>query len=505
MDLGPWTVVALALVLILILALQRALWTILQGREERRPEAARPRWFTGPLFLWCCVLLPVVLVEKVTFAWADLYRDVPVTSQARLLPLYQRLTIKRLARRHFGFDPGQRPRVTVRTEGLLLDYPLRMPRARPGGPRPNLLILVADSLRADALCEQRMPRVSSWAQDARRFEDHTSGGNGTRFGLFSLLYSLHGPYWHQIYAENRPPVLMDVLLEEGYEPVVFSSTAMSFPEFRSTAWVRLEDKVHDSLAGEKKWMRDETLSLELIAWLGERASEERPFFAFCLLDSPHMPYSFPPDRTPFEPWREDLDFLELSGHTGEGMRTNLKNRYWNAVAWSDELLGRILEAVGRLGLAEDTWVLVTGDHGEELFEHGYFGHTSNFAPEQVRVPFVLRGPGIEPGVERGPTHHADLAPTFLERLGADPDMRAEWCLGGDLLAPDPERRRVIATWDEFALWTPEGIALIPTRAYGGGVEYHDYDWNLITTVEPWMEAESARLGRLTLECARFLR
>jgi membrane-anchored protein YejM (alkaline phosphatase superfamily) len=498
-------VVILALVFILILVGERILWVLLWKREELRSPGRPPRWFTRPLFLWCAVLLPLVLVEKGTFAWADLHRDARVTSQARLLPLYQRLTVKRLARRHFGFDSGARPRIAISAEGLRLNYPRKMPQVDPGGPRPNLLILVVDSLRADALRPERMPCLFTWAESARRFGDHVSGGNGTRFGIFSLLYALHGTYWHPVYAEHRSPVFLDVLLAEGYETAVFSSTSMSFPEFRSTAWVRMGDKVHDAMAGEKKWMRDETLSLELIEWLGERAGEEGPFFAFCLFDSPHMPYSFPPDRTSSRLWREEIDYLELSGEADEATRFNVTNRYWSAVSWADHLLGRILSAVEELNLSGDTWVLVTSDHGEDLFERGYGGHTSNFAPEQVRVPFLLRGPGIEPGVEKGPTHHADLAPTFLEMMGADPALRGDWCLGGNLMEPDPERRRVITTWNELALWTPNGIVLIPRDIYRGGVEYYDYDWNVVPGVEPWMEAENARIGTVALECQRFLR
>ena len=498
-------VVFFVLLVSAVLGAELLLWALFWRREKDRTPGNEPRWFARPRFIWCALLLPVVLLEKGTFAWADLYQDARVTSQARLLPLYQPLTVKRLARLHFDFDPGERPEVHVPREGLLLDYPKTMPKIAPHGPRPNILILVIDSLRRDALTPERMPRLSAWAEQARIFANHTSGGNGTRFGVFSLIYALHGTYWHPVYAENRPPVLLDVLLAEGYDPAVFSSTAMSFPEFRSTAWVRIEDKVHDKLAGTGKWQRDETLARELGTWLGQRAADAQPFFAFCLFDSPHMPYAFPPDLPGLLPCGEDLDYIELSGKADAAARRNVINRYWNAVSWSDELLGRVLSAVDELGLDENTWVIVTGDHGEELFEHGHVGHTSNFTASQVQVPFALRGPGITAGMEYGPTHHADLAPTILEYMGADAAVRHAWCQGENLFAPRADRRRVIATWNELAVWAPEGIVLISTRTHDGGIVFHDYDWSVIPEHRPWMESESARLSALTVELGRFLR
>ena len=500
-----WAASFLVLVVMAIFGTQHLLWWRLWQRELARPAGQKARWFARPRFIWCALLLPVVLIEKGTFAWADLYRDIRVTSQARVLPLYQPLTVKGLAQRRFGFEPGTRPRVAVPKEGLLLDYPKTMPRAAASGPRPNILVLVIDSLRADALSQERMPALTAWSKSARTFTNHISGGNGTRFGIFSLIYALHGPYWHSVYAEARPPVLLDVLLEEGYEPAVFSSTAMTFPEFRSTAWVRIEDKVHDQLAGKGKWQRDETLASELVTWLAQRAREEQPFFGFCLFDGPHMPYAFPPDLPGLLPCGEDLDFVELSGNADAVKRRDVINRYWNAVTWSDELLGRVLGAIGELGLDENTWVVVTGDHGEELFDHGYFGHTSNFTAAQIQVPFVVAGPGIPAGVEQGPTHHADLAPTFLEYLGVPAEMRAEWCQGENFLAPRADRRRVSATWNELALWAPGGIVLVPVRAYGGGLVYYDYNWQVPAGHEPWMDAEDAQLAQLTRELRRFLR
>ena len=68
------------------------------------------------------------------------------------------------------------------------------------------VMIVVDSLRFDMLNDDVMPATSAWARDATRFEHHYSTGNGTRFGIFGLMYGLPGGYWHAALAERRGPV-----------------------------------------------------------------------------------------------------------------------------------------------------------------------------------------------------------------------------------------------------------------------------------------------------------
>ena len=76
---------------------------------------------------------------------------------------------------------------------------------------PNVLVLVLDSLRGDMLTQENMPRTWAFSQNARVYEDHWSGGNCTRHGIFTLLYGLPGNYWEPTLRSQRSPVLLDVL------------------------------------------------------------------------------------------------------------------------------------------------------------------------------------------------------------------------------------------------------------------------------------------------------
>jgi hypothetical protein len=282
---------------------------------------------------------------------------------------------------------------------------------------------------------------------------------------------------------------------------------MDFPELRSTAWVTIQDRVEDHYPKEmrRRDLRDDQLAERFDEWLGQR--EQRPadpFFVFVLLDSPHQPYWPAPGLEPNQPSAEGLEYLKLASSPSPEEVSGVFNRYKNAVAHADRVTGRILASLAEHD-QENTLVVVTGDHGEEFFEHGQFGHTGNFTAAQVAVPFLLRGPGIEAGLEKRPTSHVDLAPTLLELLGADPAQRSSYCLGHNLLEPPSKRLRVVAGWGELGLWVDGGILRMPLRGHRGMVEALDDSWRPHPQEELLIRASEAEISQLIEECLRFLR
>ena len=306
-------------------------------------------------------------------------------------------------------------------------------------PRPNVLVVVIDSLRADMLAPEIMPHLSEFARGARTFRDHVSSGNATRFGLFGLIYGLHGSYWTPMCDEHRSPVLVDALLARGYEVRVLTSASMTFPEFRSNAWVRVEDTVEDRLPSTRPGGRDDGTVERFEQWLGERDAS-RPFFAFLLLDAPHQAYAFPEDCAVFRPYTDEIAYSQIDSDATPEERAALFNRYKNAVHYADQCTGRILDALGQRGLAQDTLIAVTGDHGEEFCESGVWGHTSNFTRAQTHVPFVLAGPHIPPGEETRPTSRHRPRPDAARAPGRGPGPAPAVGPGREPAGPRPEPR-----------------------------------------------------------------
>jgi arylsulfatase A-like enzyme len=90
------------------------------------------------------------------------------------------------------------------------------------------------------------------------------------------------------------------------------------------------------------------------------------------------------------------------------------------ICYTDDEIGKLLEALERLGLAEHTLVIFTADHGETLLEHGdYFNHGPSVCDTEIHIPLIAVGPGIEGGgrVVRRPARNIDLAPTLLAYAG----------------------------------------------------------------------------------------
>ncbi|NUP95904.1 MAG: sulfatase-like hydrolase/transferase [Planctomycetaceae bacterium] len=468
--------------------------------------SSTPRWMRPGFFaLW--IVLPVLVIEKSLYARADLLREREIPSLSRLVPFYPRFTVKRVARKWFGYELEERERVEVSSEGLLLDYPLERPRIAPDGPRPNLLILTIESLRADMLDPAVMPRTWEFAQGARRFLDHASSGSTSRYGTFSLVYGLHGSYFAPVYAEGASPVIVDSLLDLGYEFRIYGTASMSFPELRSTAWIRIEDRVEDKFERVEGASRDTELVRRFGSWMQERsgAAERKPFYCFAFLDAPHQAYNVASDLTPFEPYARTIDYAKLSSDEIAAMMPQVFNRYRNSVADVDRSIGQMLDALRATGELDNTVVVITGDHGEEFLEHGFWGHTSNYTRTQVLVPLVLRGPGVPPGDETRPTCHVDVAPTLLELVGADPTQRTQWCNGENLLAPIAGRHRILAGWDTVAAWSDEAILVLPLDSYRGGAEAYTFDWKPVEDLDATMRASASVLRELSEACRRFLR
>jgi len=454
---------------------------------------------------WVALLIVFVPlgVEKTMYARADLLHEREITAVAQLVPLYTRFTVRRAARKWFGLQAGKHASSGLGGQ-LLLKYPLERPRVSSDGPRPNVLVIAVESLRADMLSAEVMPFTWEFSRGARRFMDHASGGSASRYGTFTLVYGLHGSYFAPVYAERASPVLVDELKELGYEISVYGTSPMTFPEMRSTAWVRVQEFVQDALVPAPGESRDAELVRRFTRWVRTRP-QDRPFFSFAFLDAPHFSYRVVTERAPFQPYAPSLDRAVLSSKTASSIRPLIFNRYRNSVYDVDHSLREMMTALAESGQLDNTLVVITGDHGEEFFEHGFWGHTANFTPTEVLVPMLLRGPGVTAGIENRPTSHVDVAPTILELLGADPSQRASWTVGENMLAPAERRSRIVSGWDVVGAWTPEAIVVMPLDAYKGMPEVYDYDWNPVADPDGALKRAAPALRELSESTRRFLR
>jgi arylsulfatase A-like enzyme len=174
--------------------------------------------------------------------------------------------------------------------------------------------------------------------------------------------------------------------------------------------------------------KDAAATRAAIRWL--RDDREEPFFVWLHLMGPHDPY----DPAPRFAKRFDTGYRgalngrrrtlkQLSRRTPAISPAELEHivsLYDGDIAEVDERISTVLATLAQLGLAGDTLVVLTSDHGEELYEHNrYFFHSNSIYESVLRVPLILRLPGVLPAGKRlaAPVQSIDIAPTALELLG----------------------------------------------------------------------------------------
>jgi arylsulfatase A-like enzyme len=156
-------------------------------------------------------------------------------------------------------------------------------------------------------------------------------------------------------------------------------------------------------------------------WFSQIGSDER-FFAFVHMWDVHFDYAAPPEDDVFFPgydgWVDGSNYVRLQDDPQRSERDvqRLISLYDAEIRFTDRHIGLLLENLRAAGRLDDTLVVLVGDHGEEFFEHGRFGHNRTLFEEVVHVPMVLRYPGGLPGGKRVSdlVSLTDVAPTILE-------------------------------------------------------------------------------------------
>lgn len=305
------------------------------------------------------------------------------------------------------------------------DYPSSRLAATPRTPPANVIMLVAESFRWDLLTPEITPNLWQLGAQGMRFENHYSGGNRTRMGLFSMFYGIYAPYWYTFERQRVAPALMNFMREHEYQLAAHTSQSFNYPELRHTVFAGVpETQLREITTGEP-WRRDIQNIDELIGKLDAR-DVRRPFFNFMFFESSHASYSFPEERPLRSNYLREMDYMRLDL---ENNIDGIHARYINAAHHIDQQVGRLLAALKARGLMDSTIVLFTGDHGEEFMEKGHWGHGhgTTFPEEQIRVPLVLWAPGQgHPAGEviRHRTSHLQISPTLLQMLGVTAPARS---------------------------------------------------------------------------------
>jgi arylsulfatase A-like enzyme len=409
--------------------------------------------------------------------------------------------------RQTGTDPSHPAGVVWRRISLTGDGPTDRTQAPAGnleGRRPNVVLVVFDTLRADytepyGATGVHTPNFSRLAGKSLTFTNAFAPTSWTRPSVVTMLTGLHETRHGTVTIEDKlagsVPYLPEILHDSGYRTVCISMNGHVTPQW---GFDRGFDAFEDLSARREQILAAHPTPEGYLNEIWDRhvapgiAGDDGPFFLYLHEIDPHGPYA---PRPPFDAMYPTV----YSGHPEiEADNINLvrlgltelsaqdiaylETRYRGEVSFVDAALGAIMDRLERDGLAGDTILIVTSDHGEEFGEHGGIGHMVTLYDEMLRVPLIWSRPGtIRAGREASSAGLIDAAPTLLGLLGIVPPPSME---GRDLstmlqaegapraypilahLTGNPVRVRRAVNWAGWKLYE---------RDFGPESEYELYD------------------------------
>jgi arylsulfatase A-like enzyme len=273
--------------------------------------------------------------------------------------------------------------------------------------RPNLVLIVVDTLRADyttpyGFAEDTSPELSHWAERGVLFEHVRSQSSWTKMSMASLLTSLwprsHGIREARDGLADEAVTLAEVLKDAGYATYGVQTNGwlhQSFGFHQGFDRYMFPNTGGDRRLGRASLWPHADRVLEEAERLLEAHDRAQPFFLYLHFMDVHE-YAAPPHLKTFG--------------------TNSRSAYLAAIRWVDDALRRVREKLAETGDLEKTLIVLGADHGETFGEHGVHGHARNVLTPVVWVPLVFRFPfPVEPPVRVATqVRNVDVAPTLLE-------------------------------------------------------------------------------------------
>jgi len=324
----------------------------------------------------------------------------------------------------------------------------------------NIVLIVVDTLRADHLgCygykRPTSPFLDELAAKSLVLDSCYSSSNFTA-PAFTSLFTATYPSQHGIldFTSQAERSLIKSCLDENKVRAEGIVSFRFFQNLLARIWGQLE-AVTDTRSFDYSKDLPRAVSDSAIDWL-EKNGGKGPFCLFLHYDGPHIPYRLPDDYAgvfdTVDPGSVDADILNaffpqhlerMDGgvednppiqqlrkiirainnrgrNVGETTKQWVVDKYDATIKYTDDMIARVYEALGPLGLSDDTIVCVLSDHGEELWDHGHFGHAGvHMYDEVIRTVGMVHDPAQPEGWRTDlPVSHVQILPSLLRLAGA---------------------------------------------------------------------------------------
>jgi len=386
----------------------------------------------------------------------------------------------------------------------------------PEGPKPNVLMITIDTLRADRLGAYgyrlpTSPAIDRLAEQGVVFERAISGASYTSGSHASIMTSRYTRE-HTIGYKNGGTrlegitTLAEIFKREGYQTAAFIGNIVLDRSSGLDRGFEIYDDERPNNELNRKFIFEriaEPTTERALHWLKNR--DGRPFFLWVHYQDPHGPYTPPPEfkgrfQPEFRPDEKPLPILkEELGLNGipsyqeiDGVRrpSIYETRYAEEIAYADHWIGELISHVDAIVSEVGAIIVLTADHGESMGEGDrYFSHGSSTAPDQAHIPLILRAPGIPGGRRTEVVHHVDIMPTILDLVGFDAPSDTSGIALGPILRGDSSLSDRLVYCDEgfdLSAYGPEGFVRV------GGI------------VAAWGPEEGKKPARMAPRWAQYL-
>jgi len=305
--------------------------------------------------------------------------------------------------------------------------------------KPSFVLILIDTLRADHLgCygynRDTSPGIDALAKEGLLFSNFCAQASWTKPSTATILTSLrsydHGAVNRFDLLSDRVWTISEELKEEGYKTGAFIANGwIGNPHFNFNQGYDHFMKVN-GVDYDEKGMADEVMQ-RAIEWVA--LNGEKPFFLFIHLIDPHSPYTPPPDLAArfdrgytgdVKPYHVDpKNKKDPSGFSSDTLTpedlNHLIDLYDAEIAFADSEINSFMLGLEALDLRSSTVVMVTSDHGEEFHDHDGLEHGKTLYEEQLRVPLIIAGPGVDAKRRTFDpiVRHLDIAPMILGIAG----------------------------------------------------------------------------------------
>lgn len=400
------------------------------------------------VYIWCMFSLMCVtsLYAHLSHIYTSYIQKPSVLQSQRLLPYYFPTQDDSLMRK-MHIKRAETISVSGLSDAGDVVYPKKPIEAQPLQQKPNILLILIDSWNKRTLTEECMPYLSALSQRAWNFDNHFSGSNGTRSAVFGLYFSVPGYYIDMFTGAGLSPVFIDELLRQGYFCQMYPSATLISPPFHTMLFQHIHD-LNTHTEGDNSYERDIRLTDDFLDYVSV-CDTAQPFFAMLFYDMAHS-FTIPKDENNyFTPAWDYADYTRLNNTMDPLPFFNL---YRNCCHVVDREIGRVLEALEQKGIADNTIIVVTGDHAQEFNEngHNYWGHNGNFSRWQIGVPLIVRFPRTSPAYFTHRTTHYDIVPTLMQEALGVTNVVSDYSCGRLLTDTTPRQCQVVGSELNYA-------------------------------------------------------